>query len=245
MSVLKGEGKYPILYGPYRLPVGRGLPAYIARPDLSGSHPAVILAHGAWGIDGHVKGVCWRLARSGFAVVCPDLYLGEGIRHDDLDSAEAAMAALSDRRGTRDLLQAFEAIDTPGLEWADSQRTVLVGLGAGGRFAVLAAGEVGDAGALVLVSARLRAGDDRLELTDALAGLAAPVLGIYAADDDRIDLDEVRALRGRTPGVELAIYGGVGHGFLDEGRDDYDRQSAEDALERMVAFLEAHTAVAV
>ena len=68
MTAIKGEGKYAMLYGSYRLPVGRDLHAYIARPDLSGSFPTIIVAHGAWGLTSHVKAVCRRLARYGFAL---------------------------------------------------------------------------------------------------------------------------------------------------------------------------------
>ena len=64
MSVLKGEGKVPILFGSTSIAVGtlthRG---YLARPGLAGEWPTIIVVPSEWGVTSAMKDVCRRLAR--------------------------------------------------------------------------------------------------------------------------------------------------------------------------------------
>lgn len=238
MTAIKGEGKYAMLYGSYRLPVGRDLPAYIARPDLSGSFPTIVVAHGAWGLTSHVKAVCRRLARYGFAAICPDLYhRGLRSRLDDRAEADDRWSAIPDGRAVRDLVEAFDNAAAPGTEWADGARVGVLGLGAGGGPALAAAPRIETLGAMALVCAPVTA--------DGLAAAGVPVLGVFGADDEIVAAEDVRAARDAAGRGEFAFYGGVGHDFLDEMRDGYDHASAEDAYTRIIGFFESRLAAPV
>jgi carboxymethylenebutenolidase len=238
MTAIKGEGKYAMLYGSYRLPVGRDLHAYIARPDLSGSFPTIVVAHGAWGLTSHVKAVCRRLARYGFVAICPDLYRrGLAARLDDRDEAVERWSGIPDGRAARDLVEAFDNAAAPGTEWADGSRVGVLAFGAGGAPALAAAPLIDALGAMTLVYAPVTAGG--------LAAAGVPVLGIYGADDETVAADEVRAARDAAGRGEFAFYGGVGHDFLDEMRDGYDHASAEDAYARIIGFFESRLAAPV
>jgi carboxymethylenebutenolidase len=78
-----------------------------------------------------------------------------------------------------------------------------------------------------------------------LAGVKAPVLGLYGEDDARVTTTiepaaaEMKRL-GRT--YEVEIYPGAGHGFLrdQESRDGANRKAAEAAWPRTVTFLKTH-----
>ncbi|HSG80430.1 MAG TPA: dienelactone hydrolase family protein [Acidimicrobiia bacterium] len=238
MTAIKGEGKYAMLYGSYRLPVGRDLSAYIARPDLSGSFPTIVVAHGVWGLSSHVKSVSRRLARYGFAVICPDLYRRSlPGRLDDRDDADARWAALPAGRAARDLVEAFENADALGTDWADGRRIGVLALGAGGGPAIEAARSIDALGAMALVYAPVTA--------DGLRLLGVPLLGIYGADDVVVAAAEVRDAREAAGRGEFALYAGVGHDFLDEMREGYHHPSAEDALTRITDFFEARLATPV
>jgi carboxymethylenebutenolidase len=238
MTAIKGEGKYAMLYGSYRLPVGRDLPAYIARPDLSGSFPTIIVAHGVWGLSSHVKAVCRRLARYGFAAICPDLYRRSlPGRLDDRADADARWGALPAGRAARDLVEAFENAQATGTEWADGGRIGVLALGAGGVAAIEAAPDIDALGAMALVYSPVTA--------DGLRSAGVPVLGIYGADDEMVLASEVREARDAADRGEFAFYGGVGHDFLDEMREGYDHPSAEDALTRITGFFETRLAAPV
>lgn len=205
MSVLKGEGRVPILYGAATVPVGRHGAAYHGRPDLGGSHPTVLVAHGAAGLTPSVKSLVRRLARYGYSTIAPDL------GHDP----------------ARHLHDAASWVRRPGTEWAD-----------GDRMAVVLADESAqnlwgpthrlEPRAIVVLFGDLRDVDP----TD------VPFLGVYGGADEEFGADAVRNLRSVAPHGTWAIYQDRGHGFTDEDSESYDRPAAEDAAERIVAFLD-------
>jgi carboxymethylenebutenolidase len=79
---------------------------------------------------------------------------------------------------------------------------------------------------------------------EALVAIKAPVLGLYGADDARVNATippaeaEMKALGKR---YEHEIYEGAGHGFLraQDQRDGANRRAAEKAWPRTVGFLKA------
>jgi carboxymethylenebutenolidase len=48
--------------------------AYVARPTGDGPFPGVIVGAEIYGITGHVRGVCERLAGMGYVALAPDLH---------------------------------------------------------------------------------------------------------------------------------------------------------------------------
>ncbi len=236
MSVLPGEGTHVILYGSTSFPTRSAhLPAYLARPDLAGAYPAIVAVPGAEGITSGIKDVARRLARHGLAVLVVDPYRGEGPgRRATADERAAAFAKLADRRVAGDVDAALDYLRRPGTGWAAPGRLGLLGIGAGGRWALLAARDE-----------RVRA----VALAHApLAGLegvavGAPVLGLYGRNDETVGPEEVSAAHGRMPHSEWVLYDGVGGGFLDDGSDHYDPAAADDALERLVGFFTSRLAV--
>ena len=232
VTVQKGEGKYMIISGSYRLPVGRDLQAYISRPDLSGSCPTIIVAHGPWGLTSHVKSVCRRLARYGFAAVCPDLYRGSlSTRLSDQGEAAALFATIPSGRAAHDLVEAFSNVEASGTEWSDADRIGILAFGAGATAAFEAAARIDTLAAMALLYAPVSA--------DQLAGTEVSILGLYGAEDELVPAADVRAAREAAGRGEFAFYGGVGHDFVDETRDGYDYASAEDAYGRIIGFFDS------
>ena len=72
MSVLSFEGTHPILYGTATLTAGvRHARGYLARPDLEGAFPGVLVVNADLGSA--QKDLCRMLARHGYAALAPDL----------------------------------------------------------------------------------------------------------------------------------------------------------------------------
>ena len=77
MSVLKGEGTHPILFGSTSIAVGTRIQGgYLARPDLTGEWPTIVVVASEWGVTSSTKDLCRKMARRGFAAIAPDLYRG-------------------------------------------------------------------------------------------------------------------------------------------------------------------------
>ena len=55
---------------------GHTCSGYLATPQ-SGRGPGVVVVQEYWGLVGHVKNVCERLAREGLVALAPDLFHGK------------------------------------------------------------------------------------------------------------------------------------------------------------------------
>ena len=76
--------------------------------------------------------------------------------------------------------------------------------------------------------------------------MSAPVLGLYGADDARVNATiEPAALELKKLGksYEVEVYDGAGHGFLRQqtGRDGANQRATDKAWPRALAFLRTHT----
>src|ERR1700709_913642 len=50
---------------------------YLALPEGSGPHRAVVIIQEWWGLDEHIKDVARRFAAAGYVALAPDLYHGQ------------------------------------------------------------------------------------------------------------------------------------------------------------------------
>ena len=234
MSVLKGEGKVPILFGTTSVHAGPLThTGYLARPDLTGEWPTVLLLSDAWGLTASMKDIARRLARPGLAVLAPDVYSGASPdRSLPAEEAEAAYAELDSGRVGAMVGDIRAFITNPAGFWSSAERGFgLLGIGHGGRFAVEAGAEgIGDALGLVAAPVAGVAG--------AIGGVDQPLLALYGRADDAAPVDDILAMRESVPHGEFVLYEGLGGGFLDDFADGYDFSAAGDAIERLTNFFE-------
>lgn len=236
MSVLKGEGKVPILFGSTTIAAGtQSHHSYLARPDLTGEHPTVLVVPSVWGVTSSVKDLCRRLARWGLAVIAMDPYREvPPERSAPWDVANEAMSRVSRRRIRSDATDAVGFVSNPAGYWSSAEHGFgVLGIGGGGPVAVELAATVGDVDALALLYAELDA-----DTTATLAKVSAPILGLYGKSDEVVSAQQRLAARDCAPHAEWVEYEGPGHDFLDDYLDAYDDVAATDAIERLVAFFE-------
>src|SRR5690348_9415980 len=89
--------------------VAAGLEGYAVLPKGNDPCPGVLVLMEAFGITGHIRGVCDRLAAAGIAALAPDFFHGELIPYADSQIAMAKIPTLKDAT----LLQECAA----GLDW--------------------------------------------------------------------------------------------------------------------------------
>lgn len=226
MALLKGEGTHQILYGSADIFSGiRHNRGYLCRPDHAGTFPSVLLVHGAPGLTSSVKSAARRLARYGLAVVAPDLYRGR----------RQLRRPLPPWPGGREL----EADVTDALEWMNSSDTPWIRPGPVGALsldrgadpALAAAARHDDIGCVALVSPITVAPMPQADV---------PIIGFYGKDDEVVGGAEQTAVQRALNHAEWVLYGGVGHGLIDESAPDYRWDVAEDVLDRIVAFFREH-----
>ncbi|HEX2152689.1 MAG TPA: dienelactone hydrolase family protein [Acidimicrobiia bacterium] len=233
MAVLEHEGNYPIMYGRYAVPVGAGYrPGYLARPDRAGRFPVVVIVPDIDGLTSFEKDLCRAFARHGLAALTIDMYRdrsGDPI-HD--------YHSLSDRRAMTDLDEVREFLASDDVTWTYAAAVGMLGLDVGGRFALAMAANRPWVRSVAVCYTPL-AGDDEREIRvgDLLDRMPVPVLGLYGAEDDLIDVATVDEAQSRNDAGQWLLYEGAGHGFLNIEADTYHGDAAADAEQRLLQFF--------
>ena len=185
--------------------------AWVVYPERSTKAPVVIVVHEIFGLSSWVRGVADQLAADGFIAIAPDLLTMKNLPQGP-DSVVAPLATAAIR--TLDpnwVQQQLDAVAKYGMSLpAAQQKYGIVGFCWGGGVSFAHAVHSADLGASVVyygVSPK----------TADLPSVRAPVLGLYAGNDARVDAtippaDSALKALGRT--YVYSIYPGAGHGFL-------------------------------
>lgn len=215
MTVLIGEGTTEIIYGSASIPAGPvTLGGYIARPDLDGEWPTVIVFGPEPSPTSAVKAACRRLARHAIAAVAPDMTRN----HSTNRQIAMSVAAFATNKESR---------------WSNAR----LGYGsiAFGPGVYDAAGLAADDGRAIAVAAVGSTLDDLV--TDDLAIADIPVLFIGSRGDDTVDMDRSLEAREHLPQTTYALYGDAEAHWWDIEAPDYDEAKAFDTFDRLVGFF--------
>jgi carboxymethylenebutenolidase len=208
------------------------------RPVASAPYPGIVLLHEWWGLNEQIKGVADRLAEEGFVVLVPDLFRGKlgtdaGWAHQlarDLDETWA-LEVIGDAADWLRRPGAGDAARPPGTRTP----VATVGFGLGGKLSLQAAlrGKPIQAAAMIYGEVEPHA--------DALRPLEVPLLGIFADEDRRIPRDGVKAfeaaLKEAGKDATIVIFRGVGHGFFNETRPNFEKDAIKPTWDRLLPFL--------
>ena len=203
--------------------------AYIAYPERSDRAPAMIVIHEIFGLSDWVRTVADKLADEGYVAITPDLLSRRGgteaaenarrlIRDLPPDSITVDVGATFDYLGSLKAVRA-DAIGVIGFCWGGRQSFRYATNNRRLKAAVVCYGSAPE--------------------LSTLERIAAPVLGVYAENDARInaDLPEVeQAMRAKDKSYRYTIYPGAGHAFLRRGEPV---QEVERAWRDIFAFLAA------
>lgn len=207
------------------------LMGYLARPEGEGPFPGVIVIQEWWGLNDHIKDVTRRFAAEGFAALAPDLYNGV-VASEPNEARKLVMeldmaAAVSDIRSAVDYLQAQDFVAGP--------KVGLTGFCMGGGLTLQTALLEEDLGvAIPWYGSPLSA--------EQAAGVKAPILGLYGAEDGGIPVEAVRAMEEglNAAGIEneIVIYEGAAHAFFNDAwASSYNAEAAADAWSRALEWL--------
>jgi carboxymethylenebutenolidase len=194
--------------------------------------PGVVVIQEWWGLNDQICGVADRFARTGYSALAPDLYKGR--LTTEPDEANHLMTGLDFADATRqDLRGAAQHLR------AQSGRVAVMGYCMGGALTIAAAVHVPDFAAGVCFY-----GIPPKAFADP-AKIRMPLQGHFANTDDWCTPAAVDDLDGtlRAAGVRHEIYRyEAAHAFANERSPAYDVACANQAWERMAAFLGAQIA---
>jgi carboxymethylenebutenolidase len=256
IGLITAEVRYPAFKG-YKLP------AYIARPDdgvAVKKRAAIVVASEVFGIHAYIKDVCRRFAKLGYVAIAPDYFDRTGDPSTlTMDRFKEVMtmvvkAKYAQVMGDTDATVAY----LKSQPFVDSGKLGVTGFCWGGDVVWMACehSSAFKAGAAWYGSLRKSPPgynlptENRPYPIDAAATLKAPVLGLYAQNDQGILQDEVdamnRALKAAAKsnaaakGSGIIVYPDTEHGFHADYRSTYNEAAAKDGWARTLAFFKQH-----
>jgi len=190
---------------------GDSLHTWVVYPERSTKAPVVVVVHEIFGLSTWVRGVADQLAADGFIAIAPDLLTMKNLPNGP-DTLVARVATDSIRTLDPAWVQRqLDAVAQYGLSLPAAEKKYgIVGFCWGGGVSFAHAVHAPGLGASVVyygVSPK----------TSDLASVRAPVLGLYAGSDARVDAtipsaDTTMHALGKV--YEYNIFPGAGHGFL-------------------------------
>ncbi|MFN8006638.1 MAG: dienelactone hydrolase family protein [Terriglobia bacterium] len=215
------------------------LRAWVVYPERKDKAPVVIVIHEIFGLSEWIRAVADQLASDGFIGIAPDLISGKGPGGGNSDSVSSRDDLIKLVRGltpeeTRTRLNAaYEyATKIP----AANQKIATVGFCWGGATSFsYATQQPGIVAAVVYYGTSPD--------SPSLAGIKAPILGLYGENDARVNstIDAAASEMKKLGKVyEVEIFKGAGHGFLraQSGQDGANLKASEAAWPRMLSFLQ-------
>ncbi len=208
--------------------------AYLAQPKGTIKLPAVIVVHENRGLNAHIEDVTRRVALEGFLALAPDLLSPSGGTPANEDAAREMIGKLDAKNALQDAIAAvaFLAKHVQG-----NGKVGAVGFCWGGAMAGELAVHAPDLDAAVVYYGRQPQAAD-------VAKIQAPLLLHYAGLDTRINEGIPAfedALKKANKKYALHIYKGANHAFNnDTSEARYNKQAAEQAWGRTIAFLKEH-----
>ena len=228
---------------------GDAIGAYFARPLGEGPFPGVVLIHHLPGWDEFYRETTRRFAHHGYAATPPNLYHREGHgTPEDVAAMVRADGGVADEQVVGDVVASARVLR--GLPTSNG-KVGLIGTCSGGRHTVLVASRSTEFDAAVdCWGGRVVMPED--ELTEKLpvapidytADLAAPLLGLFGADDQSPSPEQVaqheQALQEHGKEYEFHMYEGAGHGFFYWNRPAYRIDQAMDGWDKIWDFFGRH-----
>jgi carboxymethylenebutenolidase len=208
---------------------------YLALPEGTGKHPAIIVIHEWWGLNDWVKEQAQNYAGQGYVALAVDLYRGQVAKTPD--EAHILMRGLPDDRGLRDLQAAFTYLASrPDV---DASKIGSIGWCMGGGWSIKLAEDQPKLAAFVVNYGSLPA-DPAI-----IAKIKAPMLGNFGAEDKGIPPESVKAFEaaikadGKSP--DIKIYDGAGHAYQNpNNKDGYRPEATADSEKRITAFFQKY-----
>jgi len=219
----------------FTAPRGAEVEAYCTQNQ---SKEGVVVIQEWWGLNVSMQSIADKFATAGFKAMCPDMYQGKVAKN--ADEATHSMKGLSFDDAVDNVRGASKYLKAQGC-----QRVGAVGFCMGGAL-VIASTASADTG--------LDAGVCFYGVPDItkykVSNIKAPMLLQFGKTDAHAGFSDeasavklYRAMSEAKVNVELCIYEGAGHAFMNKDRPDaYNADVAEQAFKRTVDFFHKYLA---
>lgn len=216
---------------------GTSMELYVAFPEKGTNHPVIIVIQEAFGVNSHIRNICERLCKEGYAVVSPDLYhrtahLFEG-SYTDFPSIAPHYQAITIENLKADLQASYHWVTTQ--ENVNNEKVACIGFCLGGRVAFIA-------NTFLPLAAGLSYYGGGLDLlTEEAPNLIADHAFYWGGKDAHITPDKVQkvidAVRDAGKNYSSMLISYADHGFNCDERASYHPLAAKEAWSHSLSFL--------
>jgi carboxymethylenebutenolidase len=209
---------------------GGKMKAYRARPKGAAKLPAVLVIHENRGLNAHIEDIARRVAIEGYIALAPDALTPLGGTPDNPDEARSLIQKLDRDVNTRNFVAAVAYLKT------HPQATGKVGCMGfcwGGGVTNQVAVHAPDLNAAVPFYGMQPAAEE-------VPKIKAAMLIHYAGNDERINAGIPpfeEALKKAGIDYTIHLYEGAGHAFMNDTGQNYNKEAAELAWKRTIAFF--------
>jgi carboxymethylenebutenolidase len=201
---------------------------------VAGKGPGIVVIQEWWGLVPHIEDIVDRFASEGFSAIAPDLY--HGATASSPDEAGRMLMELDADRAEKEIAAAGAyLLNRPE---CTSKKYGVVGFCMGGALAQYTATKASDTGATVSFYGGFK------KVAFDWKNLSAPMLLIYAEDDQGVPAEQGRALAKQLEEmgkhVQLIVYPNVNHAFFNDTGRNYNAAAAADAWKRTIDLFRAN-----
>lgn len=220
--------------------------AFLVLPEGQERVPGIVVAQEAFGVNGHIREICRRLAAAGYAAIAPELYHRDGaglvFAYSDYEGCRPHLLSLTNDGIEADVKAAMAHLRS--LARVDGSRIGVIGFCMGGFVAFLSACRSDAAAAVSFYGGgivRPRPGARMTPVLPEADRIACPIACFFGEKDASIPPEDVLRIRERLealPGRHAVVsYPEAGHGFLCEERESYSPAAAGDAWKKTLAWF--------
>ncbi len=209
---------------------------YLVEPTAAGPSPSVLVIHENRGLNPYIEDVARRFAVEGFLALAPDGLSPVGGYPGNDDDGRTLQRSLDQDLLKQDILNSARFVQS---HESSTGKLGSVGFCWGGGATNFLAAEMG--GDLSAAVPFYGAPPD----LESVAKIKARMLIQSAEEDERINAlwpDFEAALKAHEVGHERHLYPGTRHGFHNNSTPRYDKEAAQLAWDRTVAFFRTHLA---
>ncbi len=233
---------------------GFKVPAFYAAPAGKTNLPVILVIQEIFGVHEYIADTARRFAKAGYLAIAPELYARQG---DPAKYAEIAklMAEVVSKVPDEQVMADLDG----AVKWADAnggniKKVGITGFCWGGRITWLYAAQSKNVKAGVAWYGRLVGSPSALtpkHPLELVAGLKAPVLGLYGGQDGGIPLTSVNQMKdalaeagakgnAAAKASEFVVYPAAPHAFHADYRPSYRKEAADDGFKRALEFFKRH-----
>jgi len=223
---------------------GLSIDAYLAKPEATGTYPAVIVIQEIFGVNEHIRDICDRLVKEGYVAISPAIYQrqapGFEVGYDDQSVKQGreykvktkANELISDIQATIDYLDTLLEVKSGGVG--------TIGFCFGGHVVYLAATLERVKATASFYGAQIATwcpGETQPTVTQT-KNIKGKIDTFFGKEDPLIpneQVDQIEAeLKKQQIPHQVFRYEGATHGFMCDRRDSYNQQAARDAWTKVL-----------